>query len=209
MLMDSNRLRYEITDWSQVTECLSNNSPDLRMRYIEISDEDLEGKLIQVEHTLYGTLFACLVEGRGPLLSSPDPLNPAALHVFRLEDILMELYKFGFDIIFKRERKLSGDQLNYLITLRGLGFQKLRYLNIVLPYVPNKPKYRRIVVGFMVGPHPKWLNSTYSCPETEYLKAIEDGSAINLTAISQTVGFDWSFLRDFVLSIDDILAVNS
>lgn len=203
------RLRYEITDWSQVTECLSNNSKDLRMRYIEITDDELVGKLILVEHAVYGILFSCLVEGQGSILSAPDPHDPRSMHMFREEDILMELYKFGFDIRFKREKKLDGDQLDYLINLGNLGFDKLRYLTIVLPYVPHKPKYKQVVVGFMVGALPKWLHNTYQCPETEYLKAIEDGSAVNLTAISQSRHFDWSFLKDHVLSINDIIAVNS
>jgi hypothetical protein len=121
----------------------------------------------------------------------------------------MELYKFGFDIHIKREKKLTGDQLDYLMNLNNLGFEKIRMLTIVLPYIPHQPKYRTIVVGFMVKDHPKWLDNTYQCPESEYLKAIEDGTAVNLTAISSSKHFDWSFLRDFVLSINDILAVNS
>lgn len=205
---DMNRLRYEITDWSQVTECLSNNSKDLHMRYIEIADEDLEGKLILVEHNIYGILFSCLVEAKGSLLASPDPCNPEMFHVFRIEDILMELYKFGFDIRLKRERKLTGDQLDYLMNLNSLGFDKIRMLTIVLPYVPHKPKYKVVVVGFIVNDHPKWLDNTYQCPESEFLKAIENGTAVNLTSISSSKNFDWSFLRDYVLSINDILAVN-
>lgn len=203
------RLRYEITDWSQVTSCLSNNDRNLRLRYIEISDEDLVGKLVLVEHVVYGTLFACLVEGEGRLLSAPDPNNKDCLHVFRMEDILMELWKFGFDIQFKKEKKLTGEQLDYLMNLNGLGFDKLRFITVVLPYVPNQPKYRQVVVGFMVRNHPKWLDNTYQCPESEFQKAIEDGTVINLTAISRSKNFDWSFLKDFVLSINDILAVNS
>lgn len=208
-MYDSQRLRYEITDWSQVTECLSNNSKDLHLRYIEISDEDLEGKLILVEHAVYGILFSCLVEGEGPLLSSMDPRDRGTMHVFRLEDILMELGKFGFDIKFKKEKKLTGEQLDYLINLNGLGFEKIRMLTIVLPYVPNQPKYRNIVVGFQVGALPKWLDNRYQCPESEYLKAMEDGTAVNLTSISKAHHFDWSFLKDYVLSINDILAVNA
>lgn len=206
---DINRLRYEITDWSQVTECLSNNSKDLHMRYIEIKDEDLEGKLILVEHDVYGILFSCLVDGKGSILSSPDPNDDNLMHRFRMEDILMELYKFGFDIQFRKEKKLTGDQLDYLMNLGTLGFDKIRMLTIVLPYVPHQPKYRTIVVGFMVAAHPKWLDNTYQCPESEYHKAVEDGTVINLTSISNSKNFDWSFLKDFVLSIDDILAVNA
>lgn len=203
------RLRYAIHDWSEVGECLSNNSRDLKMRYIEIMDEDLNGKLIMVEHNLYGTLFACLVAGDGPILSAPDPCDRRSLHFMREEDILMELYKFGFDIRIIREKKLTGDQLDYLMNLNGFGFDKIRNITVVLPYAPNKPKYRQVVVGFMVANLPKWLSNTYQCPESEFLKAIEDGYAINLTAISKSRHFDWGFLKDHVLSINDILAINS
>jgi len=203
------RLRYQISDWSEITQCLSNNSEDLSLRYMEISDEDLEGKLIMVEHRLYGILFSCLVEGKGTLLTSPDPTDVEVMHTFRTEDILMELGKFGFDIYIKREKKLSGDQLDYLMNLNTLGFDKIRILTIVLPYVPHKPKFRQIVVGFMVGGLPKWLRNDYQCPESEYLKAVEDGTAINLTTLGAKKNFDWGFLKDYVLSIDDILAVNS
>lgn len=203
-------LRYEITDWSQVNECLSNNSRDLRMRFIQIMDDELCGKLILVEHAVYGTLFACLVQGEGSILSTCDPCNPCGLtHVFSEEEILRELYKFGFDIRFKKEKRLTGDQLDYLMNLNNLGFDKIRCLNVVLPYAPHAPKYRPIVVGFMVGSLPKWLDNTYACPESEYNRAIGEGTAINITAISQAKKFDWSFLKDHVLSINDILAINS
>lgn len=203
------RLRYEIHDWSEVGECLSNTSRDLRIRYIELLDEELSGKLIMVEHNLFGTLFACLVEGHGDLLCGPNPHDPHGLHRFRDEDILMELYKFGFDIRLNREKKLTGDQLDYLMTLNGLGFDKIRAITVVLPYCPHDPKYKQVVVGFQVSGMPKWLDNTYQCPESEFLKAIEEGTAINLTAISKSRHFDWSFLKDHVLSINDILAVHS
>jgi hypothetical protein len=32
-----------------------------------------------------------------------------------------------------------------------------------------------------------------------------DGTAINITAISKEKHFDWSFLRDYVLNISDII----
>lgn len=203
------RLRYEIHDWREISECLSNNSRDLRIRYIEIVDDDLTGKMIMVEHNIFGTLFACLVEGDGPLLSAPDPFNRHTLHLFREEEIFMELYKFGFDIRMKREKRLTGDQLDYLMTLNGLGFDKIRTITVVLPYAPHQPKYKQVVVGFQIKGLAKWLDNTYQCPETEFLKAIEDGTAINLTSISKSRNFDWSFLKDRVLSINDILAVNS
>lgn len=205
---ESQRLRYEITDWSQVTDCLSNNSRDLKLRYIEISDEDLVGKLIMVEHNVYGTMFSCLVECRGPILSTLSPMDDL-YHVLPMDEILAELRKFGFEIFFKREKKLTGDQLSYLMNLDQLGFEKIRKLTIVLPYIPHQPKYRTIVVGFMACSHPKWLDNTYQCPQTEYQKAVDAGTVVNLTAISQSRNFDWSFLGDFVLSINDILAVNS
>lgn len=203
-------LRYEITDWSQVNECLSNNSRDLRMRFIQIMDDELCGKLILVEHAVYGTLFSCLVQGEGSILTSMDPYNPACpAHVFSEEEIFAELYKFGFDIRFKREKRLTGDQLDYLMNLNNLGFDKIRMINVVLPYAPHAPKYRTVVVGFMVGNLPKWLDNTYACPESEYNRAIGEGTAINITAISQSKKFDWTFLKDHVLSINDILAINS
>lgn len=208
-IANPNRLRYEIHDWSEINECLSNNSRDLRARCVEVCDEDLRGRILLVEHAVYGTLFACMVEGEGSILSAPDPFDPCTMHYLREEEIMMELYKYGFDIRIRRERKLTGEQLDYLMNLNNLGFDKIRNITIVLPYAPHKPKYKQVVVGFMVGALPDWLNNTYQCPESEFLKAIEDGSAVNLTAISRSRHFDWFFLRDHVLSINDILAVNS
>lgn len=202
----SNPLQYNISSWDQLTKCQSNNSIHLHIGITDYTDEaKLTGTLIQVKHDLFGTLFACLVNASGKLLSEDFENH---IHEFTTEQILSELAKFGFNVTYNPREHLDGEQIEYLMTLNQLGFDKIRTL-VVHKFTKNgHTEPTPIVVAFKVDKCSKWIDDRYAENESDFLIALGNGSAINISAISQDKHFEWNWL-DYVASIDDILKDNA
>lgn len=203
----STPLRYNISNWMQLAECKSNNSTDLYITVRQIIDDGshrLQGINILVNHNQYGTLFACLVNSSGTLLT-PDP-DSGIIKEFSTEEILVELNKFGFDVTFEINQHLSGNQISYLMTINDLGYDKLRRL-----YVQDKPDggYSEYIVVFNVAKCPDWVEPNNSCcGKKPFVDALMSSGAMNLTDLKQTKGFDWTWLT-YVANIEDIIRENS
>lgn len=196
----SRTLRYKITSWMQLSQCLSNNDPCLKASAIKITDDRLQGTVVKVTHKKYGCLFAYLVEGTGVDVENPSipTLTP--------KEILIELRRFGFFVVYDVIGTLPGEVIEYLITLDKLGYDKIRYMLISEPTLfgtEKDPDY--FVTAFKIKDHPDWINNTYRARTDEFQDALMAGTAINITSISEEKHFDWSFLKDYVLNISDII----
>jgi len=220
----SNPLRYNISSWLQLPECRSNNSTDLYITVKQIIDDGshrLQGINIQVNHSQYGTLFACLVDSSGTLLT-PDPIS-GIIQEFNIKPALPEpeeidqnkiylediLATFGFDITFHINQHLSGDQLAFLMSVNELGYDKLRRL-----YVQDKPDgtYSEYIIVFNVAKCPaEWLNVNYMCGKKPFVDALLSSGAMNLTDLYwgsvPIKSFDWTWLT-YVANIVDIFEDN-
>ena len=196
----SRTLRYKITSWLQLNQCLSNHDPNLRASGIQIVDDILQGTVVRVAHKKYGCLFAYLVDGQGI-----DVENPA-IPTLTPKEILIELHRFGFYIEYDPIGTLPGTVIEYLITLDKLGYDKIRYMLISEPTpfgTEKDPDY--FITAFKIKDNPEWVNNTYRATRDEFQDALMTGTAINITAISEEKHFDWSFLKDYVLNISDII----
>ena len=203
----SNPLRYNISNWDQLTKCRSNNSADLYITVDHvINDNRLEGTIIRVTHSDFGLLFVCTINCKGTLLT-PDP-DSGIIQEFTTDQILAELKKFGFDITFSLESGLSGDQLDYLITVDALGFDKLRTLDVYTTDKLGNRKFSQYIVVFNIEKCPEWINNAFTVDEKSFLEALNNGGAMNLTNVSKTRQFDWTWLT-YVANIDDIIENNS
>lgn len=204
--MKNNDLTYSISNWTQATKCLSNNSKHLKICVSNIQySSKLNGTLLSVVHDSMGALFATLIGGYGSMLTEDSCNN---YHEMNVEDILAELKKFGFNIVFNPHQHLSGDQLSYLMNLRELGFDKIRTLNVKVKDTSGTPVTQSVIVVFKVcGSVANWLNNTHTCSEAEFNAAMLTGVALNISGISMSRQFDWSWLT-FVADIDDVLKDN-
>ncbi len=203
----SNPLRYNISNWDQLTKCRSNNSADLYITVDHIiNDQRLEGTVIRLTPSDFGVLFVCTINCKGTILT-PDN-NSGIIPEFTTDQILTELKKFGFDVTFNLEKGLSGNQLAYLMTIDELGFDKIRTLDVYVYDELGNRKYSQYIVAFNIEKCPDWINQSYCANKTEFLSALNDGGAMNLTYVSQTQQFDWTWL-DYVANIDDIIENNS
>lgn len=198
-------LRYNISSWSQLSQCMSNNSRNLRLHVSEIiQDSRVQGTVIRLEHIDFGVLFAYLIGGYGSLLS-PD--GRTYLPELTTAEILSELARYGFDITYNPQDRLDGDQLNYLMKLNELGYQKMRILNVYSYSSAGEKEFNPIVVAFNIEKNPMWINNGYSASKQEFTESLTNGSAINVSAISESKHYKWDWLT-FVASIDDILRDN-
>ena len=201
----SNPLRYNISSWLQLPECRSNNSVDLYLTVNQVIDDGshrLSGLVIYVKHTQYGTLFACLINAEGSLLTKDA--NSGIIQEFSSDEILEVLATFGFDITFEVNQHLSGDQISYLMTLFDLGFDKLRMLEVQ----QLDGLYSNYLVAFNVDKCPEWIKNDFTCGRKPFLEALNASGAMNLTDLKQTKGFDWTWLT-YVANIEDIIRDNN
>lgn len=196
-------LRYSISDWRQLSKCKSNNSRELSITVTDYFNNDMiQGLKISVDHRIYGTLFATVLDATGLIVTPTNELTNNLPNA----TILAELAKFGFFVTFDEELNLSKDQIRYLITIRRLDYDKLRLLTVVNPSTQTAVTK---VVAFQVDPLGDWLNNAYEPSEKEFLSALDDGTAINLTDISKTKQFRWDWLKDLVVNIDDVIRDNA
>ena len=196
--MNSMPLRYRISSWRQLPMCMSNNSRDLSLHVSEFSNNnELKGLRITVEHPKYGVLFAYVVDARGIYVSN---ISQGDLET---SDILRQLAKFGFFIEFTRASKLSIEQIEYLMNVNKLGFDKLRKFAIPeWTYLGIQTK--TYIVVFNSGANQLWLNDKYSPSISAFKDALAKGQALNLTEVSHFHTFNWDWL-DYVADIDDLL----
>jgi hypothetical protein len=200
----SSPLRYNISNWLQLSECKSNNSTDLYITVKQVIDDGshrLTGIIILVNHTQYGTLFVCTINSTGSLLT-PDPTS-GIIKEFTTDEILAELNKFGFDVTSEINQHLGGNQISYLMTLYDLGFDKLRMLEVQ----QLDGMYSNYLVAFNVDKCPDWIQNDFTCGRKVFLEALNNSGAMNLTDLKQTKGFDWTWLT-YVANIEDIIEDN-
>lgn len=199
-------LRYQISNWRQLPACKSNNSRELHIHVTEfVQNFILSGLRIRVDHDTLGTLFACVVGAGGNLISSSSDSNiPFELTPVQ---ILSELEKYGFLVVYNPRSLLKGDQLQYLMTLQNLHFDKIRVLK-VRHIGSDVVAYTKHIVAFNIKENPNWIDNTYSASDSEFSKALTEGSAISIDNISETQKYDWSWL-DYVANISDILKDNA
>lgn len=194
-------LSFRISSWRQLNDCVSNLSRDIHIKVCQLVNSDvLTGLRISVEHKLWGVLFSCVMNAHGTLV---QPGDDGQVHQISDADILAELYKYGFNIVYQAPKGLPGNQISYLMTLKGLGYDKLRVLRV--NNGPSDPCHCYIV-AFLTESHGDWLNAGYSPSFGEYQSALNDGTAINLSGVSETKSFNWSWLYGWVANIDDILS---
>lgn len=193
-------LRYKISDWTQLKDCKSNNSRKLHIRVSTfLKSSRLSGTRIVVEDDDFGVLFAYVISPDGTMVS-PNFTGPN----LSTKQLLLELEKFGFLVTYEPNKHLKGSQIQYLMTLQNLHFDKLRVVAVCEPDGDIGIK----IVAFNVAKNPTWINNAYSPSYLEFIEALNNGSAVNLTEISDTQKYDWSWL-DFVADIADILKENS
>ena len=207
MITNNTPLWYKISDLRQLSGCLSNNSRDLSISVTTfVNDDRLNGLRISIDHKQFGSLFSYVIGAKGRIITTyGDEMIPE----LTVDQILLELMKYGFYVEYIPVDNLPGNQLKYLVTLNELGFDKLRLMNVWNLDKTGLKVFKTEVIVFNSKGHDQWLNAGYSASQDEFNKALNDGSCINVTGVSKTRNFDWSWLHNRAMNIEDILADNS
>lgn len=206
MISQGQPLRFKISSWRQLVGCVSNNNCDLHIHVTDFYNNDiLRGFRISVDHDSFGTVFACVLQARGTMITETAEYGESELSA---DSIIAELAKYGFLVTYAPNENLSSGQLEYLMTLKNLGYDKIRIIN---PWTSanGEKEFEPKVVAFQSSPLGDWLNNAYSPYIDEFTKALLDGTAVNLTYISKTKKYRWDWLKDFVGNIDDIIQDNA
>ena len=196
-----NPLRYEISDWNDLNNCLSNNSQNLFIRVSKLLDPHLTGRLVEVRHSLYGTLFAAIVGASGDMLS--NEIDGRIINPMSTEAILEQLALYGFYVSYNPEQYLPGSQLLTLMSVQSLGYRMLTMLN-----VEYKDATRQIIAAFNAEDCPTWITYGHIIKESELMKKLSSGAALYVDAIPTVHNMNWDWLS-YVATIEDILRMNS
>ena len=195
-------LRYRISDFRQLKDCKSNNSVDLCIKVTTfLNDPRLNALRIQVVHPEFGVLFACLIEPSGTILTKPEDGD---IYYLTPGQILDQLRVFGFLIEYNPVTSISGNQLDYLVLLSHLHYDKIRVMSVWTAPLGVK-EFTTHIVAFNADAHGDWLNAGYSASSEEFTKGLYAGTVLDISAISETQNYDWSWLYGWVGDIDDIL----
>lgn len=201
-MMNKSPLRYRISDWRQLNKCESNCSRDTWITVSTyLNNHKLNGLKISVENKYAGIVFSYVVEPRGDLINKNSDGTVSELTTGQ---ILAELRKWGFYIDFNPVTNLPGNQIQYLMTLNELHFDKIRILSVREAQSCSTTASTK-VVAFQSDKCSNWLNSSYSPSKSEFLNALDKGYAINISAISDTCNYSWEWLVNWVGNISDIL----
>jgi hypothetical protein len=205
-MFQQNLLKFKISDWRQLTDVKSNNSNKLNIAVSEfVQDKRLSGLRIELKHDDFGTLFACVLGAQGSII---DEVIENMVPELTPTQILIELQKYGYHITYTPEKQLPIPQLQHLYSIKGLGFDKLRIL-YVHSYSHGIKQIKWYVVAFNVKDNPDWINNSYSPSHPEFIESLNNGSAVNLSMVSNTKKYRWDWLVDWVADIDDILEANA
>ena len=199
--MDNNNLHYEISDWKQLTKCLSNNSNELRISVCNyVQNSDIEGTKISVVHPHYGVLFSYTIDPIGKLVTDIDSED---IEVVNTQILLNELKRYGFEVVYKEEEHLPESQVDLLRSIQKLNFDKLRLCVVHDGDVVEK---RVCIIAFNIIGNEHWLNAGYSPNKYELHKAILDGSALNVSGLTDVHKYSWDWLYNVIIDLNDLLS---
>lgn len=194
-------LKYSIDSWDKLPQCRSNLSSEYHIVVSDINCERyMKARLISVNHTKLGCVFATIVDGSGLLLDSSIPDMTRS-------EILNHLKKYGFIIQFTEKTEITEKQLYMLRGLYDMGYDYVRDISIV-----ESPNFSH---GYILAFNSSdritgdWLNNWYSPSRRDLDSTIYSGSAYVIRDLLKEGldGQDWSWVHSKVYRIADILSM--
>lgn len=197
-------LRYQISDWNQITECLSNNSRNLFISLSKYIDKSLKGLCLHVNHVNYGVLFAAMINGSGSLLSN-ETEDGYDIPFMTTEQILTELQRFGFYVKYDVKSNLPQDVISFLATIDNLGYDKITRVAVETKQPGGSVIWKPTILVFKAVPENDDI-LTFDCrlTRTKFNKKLADNVIMNVT---HEPDLEWDWLN-YICNISDILDEN-
>ena len=201
----SQLLRYQISNWNQIVDCLSNNSRNLYITLSKVIDRPtISGQIIKVRHSKYGTLFAAILNGHGKLLNNCTEDN-LPLPFMSTEEILTELQRFGFYITYDVKCHLPDNILDFLTTVDNLGYDKITKVCLETTFDNSSRLWLPTTIVMKSQFNDDLL--TYGCKVTRkvFNKKLTDNVIMN---IQNEPDMKWDWVK-YIANIEDILLENA
>ncbi len=193
------RLRYRISSWTQLPDCLSNNSKNY---YITVTDltqqKDINGLVLTVHHAKYGVLFSAMPDSSGKLISEYDE-EGVDIPSMTCEEILTQLKRFGFDIQYNQESSLPDYTLSFLMQLDDLGYSKITRIHV------GRAPGKNYVVALKADGNEDIYTFGSSITEAKFNKKLASNNVINITEQKDVT---WTWV-DRTYNIEDVLQANA
>lgn len=205
MVLQNKNLHYQISDWTQVTKCLSNNSRNLSLSLIRVKAAGtLEGLVIQVNHTELGTLFAAMIDGSG-LLITPEDETGCVIPFMTTDEILIQLSKFGFYIEYNQKENLPGPVLDFFQHWMEMGYDRItRVLLQSKDRFGNTIWKDSIVIFKDCVENLDLISYGEKLSRNKYIQKVDANTIQNVT----DAGFRWDWV-DSVYRLEDIMNENT
>ena len=192
-------LRYSISEWDQLTQCLSNSSRDIKIKVSHIDDKRFSGTTIKVTHAKYGVLFAYTVD----IDSNITFKNEYGIYnELTSDEIIAELEKYGFFISFEHFPSVKKEQIDYLESVKRLGFTKMRLLEVI----DSRGSIEKAYIAFKTGFDDNLLVNRYKVSKKAFGELAASGSICLLTDCLQGISFSWRFLDGYIFNIEDVIS---
>jgi hypothetical protein len=192
--------RYRINKWTQLNNIPSDNSSAVRIKVSEFCQSDiLQGININITDPKRGTVFAYTINAQGTLSNS-------TVNELSVEQILQELARWGFNVVFSPEFNLSIAQSRFIRSFLEMGCTHIRPLDVnginhtfLVAFNINDKRLDDYPRNF----RRKLLQSTYIFHHQEWNELLTCG-IIQVNKQENYKQFSWNWLH-FVAEINDLV----
>jgi len=164
----------------------------------------IKGEVLQVNHASYGTLFAAMIMGHGELVTEFDE-DGNAIPFLSTDEILKQIEKFGFYVIYDVKSNLPMNVITFLQELYEFGYDKITRI-----VVSTKSKesgsliWRPQVIAIKSQFNSDLLSYGAKITEKVFKNKLADNTIMNL---SYEADMKWDWLT-YIANIADLLEEN-
>lgn len=168
-----------------------------------MDENTLEGLCLQVNHTKYGTLFACMIAGSGRIISKVDE-EGQYLPFLSTQEILKQIAKFGFYVKYNEMSNLPGPTLDYIQNIMQLGYQKITRILLQTTSTQGDTTWQNSVIVYKVVPeNTDLLGYGMKIGRKKWMEKVDANTVLNVT----NEGIDWDWV-DCMYNLSDVMDEN-
>ena len=154
---------------------------------------------------MYGVLFAAMIQGSGQLIDDEDE-DGNDLPFLTTDQILEQIKKFGFYVIYDVKSNLPDATLDFFQSLLQLGYEKITAVLLQTTDKDGNTIWKKQIIIFKPTEQNMDLMSYgMKLSRAKYLEKVNSGSIINAT---HEKGIKWDWV-DSLYGLADIMEENA
>lgn len=163
----------------------------------------MKGRILQVNHAQYGTLFAAMIDGSGELVTTYDEEGDI-IPFLTTNQILKQIMKFGFYVTYNVPSNLPNNIIDFLSTIDNLDYDKITKVSVRERNKEGYMTWRTKVIVMKSAENTDLLEFGCKITKTKYLDKLQANSIMNVT---EEEGMSWDWLT-YIANISDLLDEN-